>query len=301
MIIVKFQGGLGNQISQYAFCRRLQHYYPEAVIKADLDFYIYNHDHQGFELDKVFAGILLERASVKDILKVTGKISASVYSTKRCCRRAIRGINRFLPTKDENRLRQNTITKYPEENIYWNLDLKQDWYLDGYWHSYNYNEIMDELREELNFVRLIDEKNKSCERRILEDENSVSIHIRRGDYVDSIYDIVDVDYYSRAVQIINSQISDPKFYLFSDEIGDAEKLLNEIGGLRKVECVSWNSAKNSYYDMYLMSLCKHNIIANSTFSYWAAQLNKNKNKIVIWPKLQTTERESWDVEGWVKI
>ena len=160
---------------------------------------------------------------------------------------------------------------------------------------------MDELREELKFVRLSDSQNRECEKQIIEDENSISVHVRKGDYVGSTYDILGVDYYRKAIKIIKNYRTSPQFYLFSDNIEMAKKIWTEINCENKVEYIVWNKGVNSYYDMYLMSLCRDNIIANSTFSYWAAQLNKNRKKIVIRPKMQTAERETWDVENWVKV
>ncbi len=301
MIIVRFQGGLGNQISQYAFCRLLQKRYPGITIKADLDFYLHNSNHQGYELERVFEGIILEKVSAKEFLRVTGKISEAFLCQRGYEKKLIKIINHFLPLKKANWLYQSITTKYPEEDIYRNLNVKRDWYLDGYWHNYNYNEIMDQLREELKFVRLSDSQNRECEKRIIEDENSISVHVRKGDYVGSMYDILGVDYYKEAIKVIKNCRTSPKFYLFSDNIEMAKKIWTEINCENKVEYIVWNKGVNSYYDMYLMSLCRDNIIANSTFSYWAAQLNKNRKKIVIRPKMQTAERETWDVENWIKI
>jgi hypothetical protein len=115
--------------------------------------------------------------------------------------------------------------------------------------------------------------------------NSVSLHIRRGDYVSSainqrIYGTCDLDYYERAIKIISTKVSDPIFYIFSDDIDWAKKHLQSEG---QYIFVDWNNAETNYEDLRLMYHCKHNIIANSSFSWWGAWLNQNPHKLVIAP------------------
>jgi hypothetical protein len=115
--------------------------------------------------------------------------------------------------------------------------------------------------------------------------NSVSIHIRRGDYITdkyaSIYDgVCGVEYYDRAIKHILSKIENPIFFVFSD---DCEWVKNNID-VPNANFIEWNLGKNSYIDMFLMNQCKHNIIANSTFSWWGAYNNSNlRDGIVISP------------------
>ena len=114
--------------------------------------------------------------------------------------------------------------------------------------------------------------------------NSVSIHVRRGDYLNGYYfetlgKICDIDYYKRAIALINKEVNDPYFYIFSDDPGYVAENLK----IENATYVDFNRGRDSWQDMYLMSQCKHNIIANSTFSWWGAWLNTNLNKIVIAP------------------
>lgn len=116
-------------------------------------------------------------------------------------------------------------------------------------------------------------------------ENSVSVHIRRGDYLlrkhSKIHGLCSLEYYLQAIQFIKSKSKDPVFYFFSDDIPWArENFCNP--SYKFVDC---NSGSNSCLDLYLMSQCKHNIIANSTFSWWGAWLNRNKEKIVVAPSV----------------
>ena len=110
-------------------------------------------------------------------------------------------------------------------------------------------------------------------------ENAVSIHIRRGDFITENYKILNLSYYQRAVQYMNKQIKNPHYYVFSDDITWAKENLKIDG---KVTFVDWTT--KDYEDLQLMTKTKHNIIANSTFSWWGAFLNPNKEKIVLIPK-----------------
>ena len=126
-------------------------------------------------------------------------------------------------------------------------------------------------------------------------ENSVSIHIRRGDYLDktnkSIFEnICTLNYYNQAIQYIIEHFEQPVFYIFSDDILWVKEQLS----LPNAFFVDWNSGKQSWEDMFLMSLCKHNIVANSTFSWWGAWLNQNKDKVVLCPTKYTNIYDDTD-------
>ncbi|RYX87554.1 alpha-1,2-fucosyltransferase, partial [bacterium] len=117
---------------------------------------------------------------------------------------------------------------------------------------------------------------------ITNSENAVSVHIRRGDYItdkeaNSLMGVMPISYYNAAMEIINKKISKPEFYFFSDD-------LNWVKENFKGDNYHYIDSGKDYTDLHLMQICKHNIIANSSFSWWGAFLNKNLNKIVIAPK-----------------
>lgn len=114
----------------------------------------------------------------------------------------------------------------------------------------------------------------------IESRNAVSIHIRRTDYIYHQYHLMSESYYKRAMKYIARRVDNPHFYIFSDDIDWVE---NNMDFNYPHTFVKINRGRNDYLDMYLMSLCKHNIIANSTFSWWGAWLNKHPDKIVISP------------------
>jgi hypothetical protein len=115
--------------------------------------------------------------------------------------------------------------------------------------------------------------------------NSVSIHVRRGDYantaVTEYHGSLDKDYYQRAIDKISSVVPDPTFFVFSDDINWVK---NNVTFEKSVAFISGSISTTHYEDFYLMSCCRHNIIANSSFSWWAAWLNLNPNKAIIAPK-----------------
>ena len=178
--------------------------------------------------------------------------------------------------------------------------VKGDTYFDGYWQNYRYfDEYRDEIREA---VRLKD----SSEVREYEDDiaqsESVSIHIRRGDYVQIGWGIP-MDYYLKAIEELQKKTGHRNLtaYVFSDDIAYAKEFFeqNHIEGI-SFKYMDFESERKTVLDMHLMSCCKYNIIANSTFSWWAAYLNRNIDKIVICPETGKWNEEFYLPE-WIKI
>jgi len=158
--------------------------------------------------------------------------------------------------------------------------------MSGYFQNEHYfKNIEQEIREDFTFRYPLEGKNKVMERQ-LENCRSVAIHIRRGDYVQntnavSNFITCEREYYERAMEYVLGKVDNPVFYIFSDDFDWVAENLNF--GDHLVTFVDWNKGKDSYIDMQLMSLCKHNIIANSSFSWWGAWLNANPEKVVVCP------------------
>ncbi len=160
-------------------------------------------------------------------------------------------------------------------------------HLNGYSQSWrNFIGYEDYIRENTVFKHPMLEKSKKISLK-MQTENSVSIHVRRGDYVPYGYILLTQNYYNQAISYMKTNLDNPHFYIFSNDMKWAVENL-------KIDAphtfVGWN--KKDYQDLELMSYCKHHIIANSTFSWWAAFLSKNKNKIVISPN----KLASWNYE-----
>ncbi|WP_196602999.1 alpha-1,2-fucosyltransferase [Pectinatus frisingensis] len=171
-------------------------------------------------------------------------------------------------------------------DTYFQLNDKSDYYLDGYWQDERYFYcVRKKIMDEFSFNKNIYLKNKELINQLAL-ENSIGVHIRRGDYVNTGFDITRIDYYKKAIEFISNKTKKPIFYFFSDDVGYVKKKFDFISN-KKI--ITGNTGVNSYIDMFLMSKCRHNIIANSSFSYWGAYLNKNINKIVVAPRYFSTE------------
>lgn len=295
MIITKLIGGFGNQMFQYAAGRRAAYKNntelkldtswfknPEGATKRDYSLNIFNIE-EAFatkeEINKLKGGNQdLLVLFYKKILKFTKPYYKQSYV-----------VQRFFHF-DKNILKVNDKT-----------------YLQGHWVSERYfKDIKNIIKREFTFKDKPDVANQKMINRI-KSCNSISIHIRRGDYVfdektNKYHGVCDLDYYFRAVDLIAKKVKKSYFFIFSDDIKWAKQNL-----YLKFPCVyvDHNTGKKDYEDMRLMSECKHNIIANSSFSWWGAWLNQNKNKIVIAPKKwfqdESIDTKDLTPDSWIKI
>lgn len=187
------------------------------------------------------------------------------------------------------------------------LSLRDNVYLHGYWQSEKYFiDAEDIIRQDFTFKIPPSEANQHIIDNIKK-VNSVSIHIRRGDYIthkrhSKVFSHCSLDYYSRGAKLVADRQPNPHYFVFSDDIGWAKENLKLKYPTTFVDI---NDEAHSYEDMRLMSLCNHNIIANSSFSWWGAWLNVNPKKVVIAPqnwcsdyKFNTQDRIP---ENWIKI
>ena len=277
-ILSRLWGGFGNQMFQYALSKKLSILNGNIPIKLDVTYFA--NYYRPFELNKL--NIKAEIATKEDIFNLdNGSISKKLG-------RLIEKIP-YIRVKDF--IRRPFSKVYTERTICFDpevLNIKSTIYLKGYWNSYKYfDDIRPELLNDFVFKYEMTEENKRLANQIIENNDSVSLHVRRGDYLTSkgarevFCSPFDDGFYERAVEYIERKLDDPVFYLFSDE---PDWVKDNLIINHKTVVIDINKAENSYWDMKLMSLCKHNIIANSTFSWWAAWLNENSNKIVIAPK-----------------
>lgn len=160
-----------------------------------------------------------------------------------------------------------------------------------------------EIRRLFSFKKELSQENKKLLRKIKK-TNSVSMHIRRGDYINEPekFFLISPAYYEKAAEYIAKRVKRPHFYIFSDDMNWARENIR----LKYPQTfVDINYGKESYNDMHLMSACKHNVIANSTFSWWGAWLNKNSNKIVIAPDVWLKDGGLWGEnilpKEWIKM
>lgn len=270
MKTVRFIGGLGNQMFQYAFYKRLKTEFPNEPIFADTHLLETYKLHNGYELNRIF-GISLNEINGEDLKKF-------VYPFKRY------KINRIF----EKIFPKRNVFEEKSDFIYDTqmFNIKSDGYYIGYWQNYKYFEpVKSEILSEFEFKNPLTNSNSEILQKITE-TNSVSLHIRRGDYQKlKLYaNICDLAYYENAIKHINSIINDPVYFIFSNDIDWCKANIINMLGNNEYYIIDWNKKENSYADMQLMSYCKNNVIANSSFSWWAAYLNKNIQKTVIAPK-----------------
>lgn len=297
MIIVKFTGGLGNQMFVYALFKQLEKHYPTSVIRGYIPYRpSKKYSLADYWLEEAF-DIHIKECNWKTVAKLSDLYpeSGPLHSIFRPLSKIINGIRGHKSTY----FYQDDFTCfYPE--IY-KLNPLNSYYLEGAWANYEYLVgVEDILVKDFKFKDGLSSKNKEYLKRI-SDSNSVSIHVRRGDFVKYGYALATEDYYLKAIQIIKEKINDPVFYIFSNDHDYCRHLFE---GKIKHEIVEGNNGRNSFRDMQLMSACKHNIIANSTFSFWGAFLNKNPEKIVIAPNIGvgvTEHNIPFACPEWIKI
>lgn len=276
MKIVKFLGGLGNQLFQYAFFRALQQTFPK--VKADLSGYDSYGLHNGFELERIFAIQLPQLTPFEHRL--------FNWQDRRWIQRKLR---RIYGTKRAY-CEESKLFGY-DETVFGKRGHRYYW---GYWQHIGYIEpVADQLRMDFRFPIFTDQKNIELAE-ALAHGNTVSVHVRRGDYInDSLLGgICDVGYYQRALAHIGAHVEHPRFIFFSDDIPWCRANFP----LANSTFVDWNTGLDSFRDMQLMTLCKHHIIANSSFSWWGAWLNTQHDKIVVSPSRWVTT-DGLDLSG----
>lgn len=177
------------------------------------------------------------------------------------------------------------------EKIYSNV------YLEGLWAAHDTFDIYrEELLNLFKFGEAITKKYASYQTK-LSNEQAVGVHVRRGDYLwaqHTSYNICNLEYYKKCVDSINRKVKDPIFYIFSDDINWCKKSFDFIPS-DKVVHVDFTDNSKPGEDLYLMSLCSHFIIANSSFSYWGAFLSKNPKKLVLAPKRWFERSKSYQI------
>lgn len=270
MIIVYFKGGLGNQLFQYALGRHLAEIHG-TVLKMDISAYDYDGPLEYY----------LAPFNVVEEFATESEINKLKYSEGFIIGGWFHNLLHNHPKRPKTFIRWNRPAFNPKI-----LDLPDNIYMEGYWNSGKYfKNIENIIRDELTFKTPAEDKNKEILDQIKSCQ-SVCIHVRRGDYISdnktsSTHGVCDMQYYLKCINHMSELVKKPQYFIFSD---DPQWCSNNL----KLPCpaifVDNNSQANAFQDLRLMSNCQHQIIANSTFSWWAAWLNRNKNKIVCAPK-----------------
>lgn len=285
MIIVNLSGGLGNQMFQYAFGKAIEIKYG-FKLKLDANYYfsrqcIESEVPRKYLLDKF--NIKTELASLKEVKKLNPIYKKIIRKIKL---RLFGPSNAFAYIENEIKNNDNQYYIGFWQNEKYFIDIRQI-LINEFTLSSRSTKIFDDFLNQIN-----------------QNTNSVSVHIRRTDILNPknpYREICDKKYFDKSMEIMKGKIDNPTFFIFSDDIEWCKENIKNNGNTIFVS----NDETKDYEELILMSKCKHNIIANSSFSWWGAWLNTNPEKIIIGPKkwLDIPEKEYADVlpNNWIKI
>ena len=280
MLIVKLWGGIGNQLFQYVFGQYLQNKFNQEV-RYDDNSYISTDKLRKRELDDLDIEIMMDNHCVfSEYEGVKGRLLRYIYQINP--RHHYIGLHEKVPATFND---------------------SDEYYFQAYWQEFKYYDWL------LKNVPGFHITSKSCPQElvdyktmILETSNSVSLHVRRGDYFKpgfvGTFGVCTEAYFQEAINEVKMQIPDARFFVFSD---DLEWVKNHIE-LDKDSVLIPNYEISQFSYIELMSFCKHHIISNSSFSWWGAVLNEDKGAIVISPdKWTKTSPKTIALNHWIKI
>jgi hypothetical protein len=276
MIVLKIAGGLGNQMQQYSVYTKLKKLGKD--VKLDLSWFDPSVQEnmlapREFELS-IFSGVTYDECTKEE----------RDYFLKRCALKKATGklAKKLGVRSDENpKVFTETAMYHPE------IFEMDDKYITGYFACQKYyDDVMSDIQEIFLFPdhpdEMIHKRNMALAER-MDNENSVSVHIRRGDYLDPpnfaiLGNIATEEYYESAMNYFLVKDPSTHFYIFTS---DHEYAREHFSDESRYTIVDWNNGRNSVQDLMLMSHCRGNICANSTFSFWGARLNKRPDKVII--------------------
>ena len=288
MIYARLKGGLGNQMFQYVAGLRMASMYKD-TLKLDVT---------GYE-----EGGQAKYDTLRNYRLKAFTLSSEVATSEEALRaRNPYGIVSKVLRRIDQSVFKNTYSDYHPEYF-----AKKHRYVEGYFQcEKNFGEVKEKIREEFKLKKEYESKEYSELKKIIQATTGVSVHIRRGDYAkdkitNAYFGTCSIEYYKQAMNLIREKVDSPIFYFFSDDI---EWVKSEFG--RKEEYVFVSNPKlEDYEELLLMSTCAHNIIANSSFSWWGAWLNANPHKIIVAPKkwlnVEPNPQPNIIPEGWITI
>lgn len=290
MIVIKVMGGLGNQMFQYAFGRSLEECGRE--VKYDLSYF-----------DSIPAGDTIRVCELDEIVPDLPKATKwDLIKYTNIFQQLLRIMDAYMGT------RFSVIRTEESKNFDISFYGELNKYLIGYWQNEKYFiNIREILLNDFCFpVNKLNERNKKLIWRIRNSENAVAVHVRGGDYFskDNIKifgGICTPEYYKRAFEYFGNMFENVNFFLFTNDVEWVK--VNVDTDCHNIEVVDWNDKAGSWVDMYLMSICNHNVIANSSYSWWSAWMNQNENKVVIAPARWTNSDTFSDITpaSWVTL
>jgi hypothetical protein len=290
-IITQFTGGLGNQLFQYAIARAIAKK-SGLILKLDTSFFS---DYKWHVYSLNPFNIIHDYIDEEELKEFLQHRESYLQKLKRKI-----GFKYSLPEIYEEK------TPNFDKNV---LEINKSTYLKGYWQTEKYfKEIESDIKSDFSIKIPATAENVMLKANI-DANNSVSLHVRRGNYVtekvfNEFHGTCSLDYYKKAIEYIGTKVANPRFYVFSNDIPWCRKELQIDADFYFVDI---NDDKTDYEDLRLLQSCQHHIIANSTFSWWGAWLCENPDKIVIAPK-QWFADEAMNAltgdlipEGWIRM
>jgi hypothetical protein len=288
MVIVKLQGGLGNQMFQYAAAVSLTK--DNTSVGLDTRFLEENNtDKEGFTSRKFELSVFKNIRAYKAI-----KQQINLFKNPGLYYRVLRWL-------------MGSSLKYinQQQNEYISFDLfnkNNHFYLDGYFQSEKYfAKNRAQILKDFSFP-ILDAANEILKQNILAINNSVSLHIRRGDYAKSeiltdVHGVLPLGYYKEAITNLHNQYPDINLFIFSDDMEwtKSNLIVDDI----PANYIHGNNGSDSWKDMALMSCCKHHIVANSSFSWWGAWLSEQNGKVFAPEKWFNPLRVNFDINDYV--
>lgn len=288
-IIVNMACGLANRMFQYTYYLFLK----KKGYNAEIDYYeTAVLAHEKVEWGRIFPEAPIKQASKWDVFRLGG--GSDIFSKIR---------RKVLPvTCNVHHMPTAFAADCPTPT-------DKDKYIFGVFQNATMADtVKEEVQQVFTFAPFEDERNKALQKE-MQACNSIGIHVRKGqDYMSRIWyqETCPLDYYRKAIAYIQEKVENPKFYVFADNLAWVKENFTEFD----YTLVEGNppAGWGSHFDMQLMSYCKHNIISNSTYSWWGAFLNKNPEKIVIlphqWFNPKSCEESTSDkvqCEGWIAL
>jgi hypothetical protein len=290
MIVTNIIGGLGNQFFQYAMGAALAAHH-QVPLKIDASSFAHYQPHR----PRVFALELFQAPLIhatESEIKLLSLYQPPAKAWQRWWHK-------------QRRLHKKKPASFVREKVHYYVDdslfaLKPPLYLDGYWQAYPHLEpIADDLRRWFTLKEPASGENAAL-LATMAAQQSVAVHVRRGDYINHNYSLCSVHYYQQAVRAIRQRFPAAVFYGFSDDPDWIAEHLNDVN----IQIVRHNPETAGHEDLRLMAACKHQIIANSTLSWWAAWLNSNPDKTVFAPQgwlLPDKDTKALLPEHWIQM
>ena len=292
-VVSRIRGGLGNQLFAYAAARRLALKNNAKLLIDNVSGFQFDTTYQQrYQLDRF--NIQAELASPQDRFEPFSRVRRYLK----------RWINQRIPFEQRRYIQQQGNAFDPRLLT---IKLQGDLHLEGYWQSERYfQDIEDVIRNDLNIQSPTDTENLRVSEQIGSCE-AIALHVRFFDSPNAVGDNnTTSEYYTKALAVMQEQLPNAHYFLFSDDIVAARSMIPLSD--HQITVVSHNQGyANAYADLWLMTQCKHFIIANSTFSWWGAWLSDHKDKVVIAPgSVMQGSITAWGFDGllperWIKI